>query len=102
MDFNQGVENVSAEAIISGVRSGCNFLVHSDGGVRSGSAASSAWVVTGCFYDAASNKWHRETWATYGFALPSNVSSFLAEAIALEAALEVIVGILTRLGNTMM
>eukprot|EP00973_Karenia_brevis_P071232 9897381-Karenia_brevis.AAC.1 len=81
---------MEADALIHGLRKGCNLRVLSDGGLRPGVHASSAWVIQSYSYDQQRGGFVAETWGSKAFLLPASCSSFLAEALALDSALDVV------------
>ena len=68
--------------------------IHSDGGLRHGSHAAASWTLYGWIYNPENGKWSSELWASMGTLISSNVSSFVAEALALESAFDFMNGIL--------
>ena len=67
---------------------GCNIQLHSDGGCRTDDAAA-AWMMRTCEADSTSpTGWQYTVVAQVGIYLGTGCNSFTAEAVALEAMLD--------------
>ena len=64
--------------------SDCNVVVHSDGGTRAGSCSATGWVVE--VGSPINGVWQYSILAISGTFISTPISSFLAEALALEEA----------------
>eukprot|EP00973_Karenia_brevis_P050235 6972138-Karenia_brevis.AAC.1 len=72
---------------LKALRTGCNLLICSDGGKRESGEAAAAWVA----YLVTRNSertWHFSIFAQMGILLESSTTPFLAEALALQSAIE--------------
>ena len=85
MDTSQNWKEVDAAALADALRSGCNLQLHSDGGLRQGSCAATGWTLSAWTYSRS--VWTRKLVAKQCMFLKVPCSSFLAETLALEAAL---------------
>ena len=63
----------------------CNVIAHSDGGTRRDRCSASAWIVESCVL--REGKWIREPLAMGGTHYDNPISSFSAEALALQACI---------------
>ena len=94
MDQCKAFEDIDYERIHDGLQNNVIFQIHTDGGVRHNTSAAAAWTLHSYSYRPESRVWSAELLAFAAFPLPIDTNSFVAEAIALEAAFKFVDGIL--------
>jgi len=82
------VQDYDLDQLQRHLRSGCNLQIHSDGGLRKDVHASASWTVHAYSYRPDTGLWSASLCVSKGILLDASTSSFLAEALALESALE--------------
>ena len=90
MDHGMPIHSVDELAIGNGLAHGCNLQIHSDGGRRLGESSACAWTLYGYTYDVVDKTWRKDLWGKVGMPLPEELTSFAAEAIALETDFDAI------------
>ena len=75
----------------------CNLLAHCDGGSKHHSCSASAWIVEACIF--VKGQWLRKVVAMNGTYFDLQISSFIAETVALNECLTFIRHLLERVGN---
>eukprot|EP00973_Karenia_brevis_P023709 3267625-Karenia_brevis.AAC.1 len=85
MDRGQDWQLIRPQSLRESVEAGCNILVCSDGGKRE-TAASAAWIAYACSL-TTSSEYRFQILGQKGSYLQSCTSAFLAEALALEDAI---------------
>merc|ERR1712023_475761 len=94
MDERISKTEVDIDELAYAIKCGCNIQIHSDGGLRRGYGASMAWTIAVWHHDDASSEWQRSLVGKQRMFLEQCKSSFVAETLALEAAIDTLSSIL--------
>ena len=89
MDHRRKILEVDVDLLAIRMRSGCNLQIHSDGGLRRGYGAAMGWTIT-AWSRESKDSWRRDVVAKCCVFLEVCTSSFTAETLALEAAIDML------------
>ena len=88
MDIGRSWSTIDEDAINALSGTDFNLQLHSDGGLRRGVAAAGGFTLLAWTWNASDSKWSRQLLARGGIFIRLPCTSFVAECIGLETALD--------------
>ena len=96
MDKHLTHQVVETEKLAIAMYDGCNVQLHTDGGMRPGAGASIGWTVTIWQQNTTTGNWQTSRVGKGCAYIQGCQSSFLAEALALEFAIDMFASLISE------